>query len=325
MMRRREFIMLLGGTAAAWPLAAGAQQTALPVVGWLDSRSSRALPDKFRQGLADMAFVEGRNVAVEYRVADGHPDRLPALAADLVLRRVAVIVAWSGNAALAAKAATQTVPVVFVMGGDPVETGLVASLNRPAGNLTGVAIRGVEIASRRLELLHKLVPAAELLGMLSGPADGPFSQAEARDTQSAARALGVRLLLLNVRSGSDIAAAFAALVEQRAGALLIGGSAALEALSDEIISLAARQTLPTMFFRSSPVSAGGLSSYGPDLADAQHRAGVYTGRILKGERPADLPVDQATRFAFAINLHTAKALGLNVSQDMLSIADEVIE
>jgi putative ABC transport system substrate-binding protein len=326
-MRRREFIAGLAG-AVAWPLGARAQQPALPVIGWLDQGSAgirREFVDAFRLGLAEMGFVEGRNVALEYRYADGYLDRLPARAADLILRRVAVIAAPSGGSAIAAKAATQSTPIVFTMGGDPVAYGLVASLDRPGGNLTGVAILGAEIAAKRLDLLHKLVPNAQSIAMLVGRVDSLYVQAESRDIQSAARALGVRLLLLNARNENDIAAAFSTLIEQKVGALLIGGSVLLDDARDQIISLAARHAIPAMFFWSYSASAGALLSYGPDNADASRQVGSYVGRILKGEKPADLPVVQATKFELAINLRTARALRLDIPPTLLAIADRVIE
>jgi putative ABC transport system substrate-binding protein len=326
-MKRRIFIAGLG-SAAAWPMAARAQRS-LPVVGWLDQRSQMAptdIIDGFRRGLTEMGFFAGRNVTIEYRYGEGRPDRLPVLAADLVGQKVALIVVPSGGeTALAVKAATRTIPIVFVMGNDPVELGLVASLNRPGDNLTGVAILGADIAGKRLELLHKLVPAAELIDMLSGRADNVYNQAETREMQSAARALGVRLLALHAVTSEEIAAAFATLVEQRVGALLIGGSVILDAARELIISLAARHAIPTMFFYSTSVTAGGLLSYGPDFVDANRHAGIYTGRILKGEKPGELPVVRSAKFELVINLQIAKQLGLSIPPTLLALADRVIE
>jgi putative ABC transport system substrate-binding protein len=332
-LRRREFIAGLGG-AAAWPLAARAQQrTALPVVGWLHTRPGvpgRQIFDAFRGGLAEIGFLEGREVTVEYHTAEGHLEQLPSLAADLVRRRVAVILAQTGDSALAAEAATRTIPVVFIIGSDPVELGLVPSLNRPGGNLTGVAFLGVEVAAKRLELLHKLVPAAESIAMLSGPADSVYNQAEAvtqaevRNVQSAARTLGLRLLLSNATTESEIAAAFATFVERQAGAVLVSGSVQLVPKTDQIISLATRYALPTMFVYGE-AREGGLLSYGPVVSEIVRQAGSYTGRILKGEKPADLPVMQSTRFEFIINLKTARALRLEIPPLLLALADEVIE
>ena len=305
-MIRREFITLLGG-AAAWPLVARAQQQTKPTIGWLDIRPgvpSRDYIDGFRRGLAEIGFVEGRDVTVEYHTADGHLERLPSLADDLVRRRVAVIFANSGDSALAAKAATPTIPVVFGAGADPVELGLVASLNRPGGNLTGVATLTAEIAAKRLELLHKLLPAADLIAILSGSAD-VNSQAEVRNVQSAARTLGLRLLLFNVTTDSEIEAAFATLVERQAGAVLVSGSVQLVPRTDKIISLAGRYALPTMFVYDSGVREGGLLSYGPVVSEIIRLAGTYTGRILKGEKPADLR--QIASRSSSMSSKTAKA------------------
>jgi putative tryptophan/tyrosine transport system substrate-binding protein len=328
-MRRREFI---AGIGAAWLIelhAARAQQPAVPTIGVLDLRPPSApqtnFVDPFRRGLAEAGFVEGRNVAIEIHSAEGRGDRLPALAANLALRRVALIFAPTGSAAMAAKEATRTIPVVFAMGGDPVETGLVASLNHPGGNLTGIAILGAEIATKRLDLLRKLVPAASSMAMLSGPANLSFNLAEARYMQAAARVFGVPVLLLHAGTEREITQAFASLVEQKVGALLIGASVTLDAASDQIIALAAHHGIPTMFFNRSSVLAGALLSYGPDGPDANRQAGVYAGRILKGENPADLPVQQPTKFELVLNLKTAKALGLTIPPNLLAIADEVIE
>jgi len=325
-LRRREFIAGLGG-AAVWPLAARAQQSAMPVIGWLSTQPGvwpRLVIDTFRRGLAEIGFLEGRDVTIEYHTAEGHLEQLPALVADLVRRRVAVILALTGDSALAAKAATPTIPVVFIISGDPVGLGLVSSLNRPGGNLTGVAALVAEIAAKRLELLHKLVPAAESIAMFSGPAAEASSQAEVRNAQSAARALGLRLLLFNVATDSEVAAAFATLVERQAGAVLVGGSVQLIPRYDQIISLAARYTLPTMFVYGN-AREGGLLSYGPVVSEYIRLVGAYTGRILKGEKPADLPVQLATRFEFVINLKTARALRLEIPPLLLALADEVIE
>jgi putative ABC transport system substrate-binding protein len=281
--------------------------------------------------LAEIGFLEGRDVTIEYPTADGHLEQLPSLAADLVRRRVAVIVASTGEAALAVKAATRTIPVVFIIGTDPVGLGLVASLNRPGGNLTGVAVLLAEIAGKRLELLHKLVPAVETIAMLSGPADSSYNQAEAtsqeetRNVQSAARALGLRLLLSNATTESEIAAAFTTLVERQAGAVFVGSSVQLIPRTDQIISLAARYALPTIFVYGRIAREGGLLSYGPVVSEYVRLVGAYTGRVLKGEKPADLPVQLQTRFEFVINLKTARALGLEISPLLLALADEVIE
>ena len=327
-MRRREFIAGLSG-ALAWPLAARAQQQAIQAVGVLHEGPPGAAANDTTigliQGLAEMGFVEGRNVIVEHRFAEGNLERLPSLAAEMVLQNRAVIAAPGTNSAIAAKAATRTVPIVFDIGSDPVELGLVVSFNRPGGNLAGTAALGTEISPRRLELLHRLVPRADVIAMLVGSVDLPYDQAEIRDLQSASRALGVRLLLLAASSKADIAAAFATLAEQSAGALLVGGAVALANARDQIISLAARHSIPTMFYYASDVGAGGLISYGPDLPELYRQTGIYIGRILKGEKPADLPVQRPTRFKLMINLNAARAIGLEIPPDVLALADEVIE
>jgi putative tryptophan/tyrosine transport system substrate-binding protein len=328
-MRRRDFIAGLG-LVGAWPLVARAQQpsTAVPVVGWLDGQSpetSRELLPAFRKGLAETGYVEGRNVIIEYRWAENDNDRLSALAADLVRRDVAVIVANQTSSALTAKAATQTIPIVFRIGSDPVALGLVASLNRPTGNLTGVALFGAEIAPKRLALLHELVPAIASIAMLVNPANPNYAQAETKDLQSAAHVLGVRVLVLNGGTESDIAAAFATLVEQKVSALLMSGDSFFATARQQILSLAARYAIPTMFENRAYVAAGGLLSYGTDRRDVDRQVGLYAGRILKGEKPADLPVVQPTKFDLVINLKTAKALGLTIPETLLATADEVIQ
>jgi putative ABC transport system substrate-binding protein len=327
MIRRREFIAGLGGVAA-WPLTALAQQQTKPTVIWLTL--GPGLPpleavEAFRRGLAQVGFSEGRDVTVQYLNADGKAERLPALAADVVNRRPAAIFAATGPAALAAKAATQTIPIIFGVGADPVEQGLVASLNHPGGNLTGVANLVTEIASKRLELLHKVLPATQSIAFLTGPADIPNSQVETRLMQSAARTLGLRLQVINVTPDTEIAPIFATLVEQQIGAIVVSGSVIVRAKRDQILTLAARYGLPTMFSFSRDARAGGLLSYGTDPLDVARQEGVYTGRILRGEKPGDLPVVQPTKFEFVINLRTAKALGFQIPADVLALADEVIE
>jgi putative tryptophan/tyrosine transport system substrate-binding protein len=326
-MNRREFIAGLG-SAAVWPAAARAQQQTKPTICWLGVQPGpplREMVEAFRRGLAEVGFSEGRNVTVEYHTVDGHLERLPMLATDLVNRRPAAIVAPTGASALAAKEATRAIPIIFVAGNDPVALGLVASLNRPGGNLTGSAGLGAELAAKRLELLHKVVPAAEPIAMLVGPADSPYNEAETKVMRSAARVLGLDLLVLNVTTDGEVAAAFAAMAERRVGAILAGGSVVVRSRRDQIISLAARFAIPIMFYSSLEVRKGALLSYGHDTIESYHQVGVYTGRVLKGEKPADLPVVQPTKFDLAINLITAKALGLTIPETLLATADEVIQ
>jgi putative ABC transport system substrate-binding protein len=326
----RDFITLLSG-AAVWPLTARAQQTGkLPTIGWLDSSGRTPLESRaaFDRGLAEAGYVVGRNVDIEYRSAENDNDRLRPLAAEFVRRQVAVIVPTSGTAAQAAKAVTRTIPIVFNMGGDPVEDGLVASLNRPGGNMTGVTILVGEIAAKRFELLHELVPKAQSIAVLvrAGPDSSDLSRADLKSFQSAALALGVRLLQVNAITESDIAGALANAVQQRAGALLVRGAGVFNvAQAPQIISLANRYALPTMFSTSNAVAAGALASYGTDALESYRQMGIYTGRILKGEKPGDLPVVQPTKFELAINLKTAKVLGITVPPTLLVAADKVIE
>ena len=325
-MQRREFITLLGGAAAALPLAVRAQQPAMPVVGFLRSTSladSTHLVTAFRVGLKETGFVEGQNVAIEYRYAEGHNDRLPALVADLIDRRVAVIV---GNnlATRAAKAATSTVPIVFAYGGDPVLDGFVASLNRPGGNVTGVVfIEGV-LGAKRLELLRQIVPKATTIAMLVNP-NTAETVAERRDVQAAAQALGLQLIIRDVSSDRDIETAFATFVQRGAGALLVGTGAFTYFHRERLIALAARHALPASYGLREFADAGGLMSYSASITGAYHQAGIYAGRVLKGEKPADLPVMQSTKFEFVINLKTAKTLGLEVPAQLLALTDDVIE
>ena len=327
MIGRREFITLLGG-AATWPVAARAQQPAMPVIGFLGDGSLETRRDylaTFLRGLAETGYVEGRNVTIEYRWAEDRSDRLPDLIADLVRRQVAVLVPTNTASAIAAKAATATIPIVFFLGSDPVQIGLVGSLNRPVGNITGVTGLSGELAAKRFELLREVVPAATLIAYLIKP-DNPFADSESRVVQAAAGAFGLRLLTLTASNPYEIESAFESLPQRQAGALLVSADQFFDASQrDQIVALAARNRIPTMFGRREAAAAGGLISYGPDFADAYRQVGVLTGRILKGEKPADLPVQQATRVWLTINLKTAKALGITFPITLLGRADEVIE
>jgi len=323
---RRKFLATLGG-AAAWPLAARAQQPAMPVVGLLHpSSTDTSRLRAFRQGLKDAGFIEGENVAIEYRSADDQTDRLPALAAELVQRRVAVIAAIGGiPSALAAKAATTTIPIVCLVGIDPVRLGLVASLARPGGNLTGINILSTELASKRLELLRALVPGATRIAVLVDPTNAAGTDSTLRDVGAAARALGLQIQVLNASTSLELDAAFAALVSERSDALLVGSTPFLFDRRVQLAQLAARHAVPAIYQDRHHAGVGGLMSYGASLVDAYRHVGVYTGRILKGAKPADLPVVQSTRFELVINVPTARMLGLNVPQALLATADEVIE
>jgi putative ABC transport system substrate-binding protein len=324
-MRRREFITLLGG-AAAWPIAAHGQQRALALVGLLISgtpRDDREI-DAIRQGLKDAGYIEGRNLAIKYRSADGRFDRLPALAADLVADPAAAIIALAPPAALAAKAATATIPIVFATGADPVELGLVSSLNRPGGNVTGVTFFVNTLGAKRLELLHELVPSAIVIAFLINPGN-PTSESQIRDARAAAHALGVELLILNASGERDIDAAFASLIQQRANGMVVGADSFFISRRDQLVGLAARHALPAIYFLREFADIGGLISYGASITDAYRLTGGYAGRILKGEKPADLPIQQTVKFESAINLKTAKALGLQIPDKLLVGADEVIE
>jgi len=323
-VNRRAFITLLGG-AAGWPLAAHGQQQ-LPVIGFLRSTTASGfehLETALRHGLDEEGFVEGRNVVIEYRYADNQRDRLPALVDDLIRRSVAVIVG-NHNAALAAKAATTAVPIVVVTGADPVRDHLVASLNRPEANVTGVSFLAAELGAKRLELLHQLVPKATTIAVLINP-NSPDTEAERKEVQAAARTVGQELIIFDVRSDRDIETAFATFVQHGAGALLDGTGAFMFSHRERIVALAARHAIPAIYNLREFVAAGGLMSYAPSITDAYRQVGIYAGRILKGEKPADLPVMQSTKFEFVINLKTAKALGLEVPDRMLALADEVIE
>jgi len=327
-MKRRTFIAGLG-SAAAWPvMARGQQPPALSVIGYLDSQSADAVYKNFivpfLQGLKESGYVEGQNVAVEYRFAEIQYDRLPALAADLVLRRVAVIVASGTLASLAAKAATKTIPIVFTVGTDPVALGLVASLNRPGANVTGSAALVSDLSPKQLQLLHELLPNAGLLGVLADPAF-PDTQSVIIDLQAAGRTLGLQLVVVNARTESDLETAFATFSQQRVGAVLVGQSGLYSQRVEQLAALAIHHALPTIFPYREDALAGGLMSYGSSHGYASHQAGIYTGRILKGDKPADLPVQQVTKIELVINLKTAKALGLTIPETLLATADEVIQ
>ena len=326
-MTRREFITLLGGAAAAWPLAAWAQQPPMPVIGFMSSRSADAgsvVAAAFRQGLHDAGYVADRNVAIEYRWAAGQVDRLPAMAAELVSRPVSVIAVFGTVPARAAQAASTTIPIVFMTADDPVTVGLVANLNRPGGNVTGVSFVSATLGTKRLELLRSLAPKADLIAVLLDPASTE-SQNQSRDVQEAGRALGQRVVVLNAGTAGEIDVAFMILVEQRVGALLVSGSPTFGSRHKQLVALAARHALPTMYATREYTAAGGLISYGASIFDAYRQAAIYVGRILKGDRPSDLPVLRPTKFELVINLKTARALGLDVPDRLLALADDVIE
>jgi putative tryptophan/tyrosine transport system substrate-binding protein len=325
-MKRREFIAFLGG-AAAWPVIARAQQPAMPLIGMLHSQtqdSEAARIAAIQEGLKEVGFVAGRNVAIEHRFADGHNERLPMLAAELVQLRINVIFANTTPPALAAKAATATIPIVFVTGADPVELGLVSSLNRPGANVTGVTVLSNKLVAKRLQLLCDLIPGNAPIGMLAAQ-NNPNTENDVKDAVAAANALGRALHVVEVTPGGDIGAAVAALVRQHVGALFVAPQADFRIWRQQLLALAERHALPTTFSSSDHVTAGGLMSYGPDQMASYRDAGVYTGRILKGEKPADLPVMQATKFEFVINLKTAKALGLTIPPPLFTLATNVIE
>ncbi len=326
-MRRREFIALAGG-AAAWPLVARAQQPAMPMVGYMHggTRDYETLrhADAFRQGLSETGYIENQNITIEYRWAEDHYDRLPGLAADLVRRKVTVIAAAGTPAALAAKAATAVIPIVFETAGDPGTLGLVASLNRPGGNITGVTQLSSELVAKRLGLLHDLIPTAKIIGLLVNQKD-PRAETQSRDMQEAAQALGLQIHILNASTEGEIDAAFAGLVQVQAGALIVGTGTFFNARREQLVALAARHRVPAIYQYRLFVTVGGLMSYGPSITDAYRLAGNYSGRVLKGEKPADLPVARPTKFELVINLKTANALGLNIPPGVLAIADEVIE
>jgi putative tryptophan/tyrosine transport system substrate-binding protein len=326
-MRRREFISLLGGAAVGWPLAARAQQPAMPLVGFLHSGAQDTwapMVGAFRRGLSESGYAEGRNIAIEYRWAKGQYDQLPAMAADLVRRNATVVAALGPPAALAAKAATSTVPIVFVSGSDPVRAGLVASFNQPGGNVTGVYVLLTGLEGKRLGLLRDLVPQASLIGMLINPRS-PDAEAQSRALQGAARAVGQEVLVVEASNDGEVDAAFAALKERRAGALVVAADVFFTARRERIVALAARYAIPTIYELREFVVVGGLMSYGTSLVDGYYRGGLYVSRILGGAKASDLPIVQSAKFELAINLKTAKALGLEVAPGLSAIADEVIE
>jgi putative ABC transport system substrate-binding protein len=323
-MKRRMFIAGLG-SAAAWPLVARAQQPAMPVIGYLGAGTSdSSATPAFHRGLGETGYVEGRNVMLEYRYAEGQYDRLPGLAADLVRRRVSLIAATPSPAAMAAKAATTTIPIVFTSGFDAARIGLVASFSRPGGNVTGISYLSGTLGSKRLELLHQLAPNADLIAMLVNP-DNANTQPEREDVETAARTLGQKLTIVVASTESELDQAFTTLIQRQARALLVGADPFFVFRRSQIVALAARHMVPTIYANRIYVDVGGLIAYGANVAEQLHQMGVYAGRILKGEKPADLPVMQPTRFDFVINLKTAKALGLTVPETLLATADQVIE
>jgi putative ABC transport system substrate-binding protein len=328
-VRRRTFITLLGGAATAWPLAARAEQATTPVIGFIDSRFPEAVVDRlrrFRQGLKDSGYAEGENVAIEYRWAENQMDRLPELAADLVRRRVSVVVASGGMAVnFAAKAATTTIPVLFLAGEDPIRVGLVSSLARPDGNLTGINFFNTELAAKELELLRELVPGAARIAVLVNPNAESNTEATLRDVDAAARTIGVQIRVLNANTSRDIDAAFEAIARERPEAMFVAQSPFLNARRVQLVQLAARHAIPTSYSGREFTEIGGLMSYGSDIADAYRQVGAYAGRILKGAKPSDLPVVQASKFELVINAQTARMLGLEVRPGLLARADEVIE
>jgi putative ABC transport system substrate-binding protein len=326
-VRRRDFIKVIAGSAVPWPLTARAQQPAMPVIGFVSVASAKGgyAPhlSAFLKGLSEAGFVDGRNVAIEYRWAEGRSDLLPAMVADLVHRQVAVIAATSTPAALAAKATTTTIPTVFTTSGDPVRLDLVTSLSRPGGNVTGVTQTNAEIAPKRLQLLHELVPAASVIALLVNPANPNL--AGSKELQAAAHTLGLKLHVLNASSETDFDGVFAKLIQLRVGGLVIGGDPLFTNRSEQLAALTVRHAVPAIFQNRDFAVAGGLLSYGADFRDAYRLAGNYTGRILRGDKPADLPVQQATKVELYINLKTAKALGVNIPNTLIGRADEVIE
>jgi putative ABC transport system substrate-binding protein len=327
-MRRRDFVTLLGGSAIAWPLAVQAQQAAMPVIGYLGIRSAESDASRLtglRRGLNETGYVEGRNLTIEYRWGGNQPDRLAALVAELIQMRVAVIVTPGLLSTLAAKAATTTIPIVFGVGADPVQHGLVASLNRPGGNLTGFNQFGIELVAKGLALLHELVPSTTTIGLLGNPNNSLIDELVTRDALAAAPAIGIRIQILKATTDREIDAAFESLVQARTGALLVGNDAFFNSRIEQVVALAAHHAIPVMYASPEFIVAGGLISYGTSLTEAYRQLGLYAGRILKGVKPADLPVIQASKFELVINLKTATALGLAIPAKLLALADQVIE
>jgi putative ABC transport system substrate-binding protein len=327
-MNRREFITLVGGAAAAWPLAARAQQPAMPAIGFLDSRLPDALTDRlrgFREGLKDTGYVEGENVAIVYRLAENQDDRLPELAADLVRRRVAVIATAGTPSTFAAQAATKTIPVVFLVGDDPVRLGLATSLSRPGGNMTGINVFNSEVTAKRLELLRELVPNLVRIAVLVNPADATLTETQLKGVNAAAGAMGLQIEVFNANTSAEIDAAFETMGRERPDAVLVGTTAFLNGRRVQLTHLATFHRLPAIYALRDYAEAGGLMSYGSNIVDGFHQVGLYTGRILKGAKPADLPVVQANKFELVINVQTARMLGLNLSDRLLAVADAVIE
>jgi len=326
-MRRREFITLIGGAAAAWPLAARAQQSAIPVIGYVSSLTqaiSVRVDAAFRRGLSDMGYVEGQNVSIQYRWITDRYDALPAMAADLVQRQVAAIIALGPPAVLAAKAATQTIPIVFVTGADPLKFGFVASFNNPGGNVTGIWLVLTALAEKRLQLLHDVLPKAQLVGLLVNPAS-PVAEPQKREAEAAARALGVKLTVLSAAAESDFDQVFTDLAQQRADALFVSADPFFFSKRERLVALAAQHAIPTIYELREFAEAGGLMSYGTVISDGYYKGGNYIGQILKGTKPADLPVEQVNNFEMIINQKTAKTLSLTVPPSLLALADEVIE
>jgi putative ABC transport system substrate-binding protein len=327
-MRRREFIKVIAASAAAWPIAARAQQAPIPVVGFINAASAQNYTRQlaaFLKGLGESGYVDGRNVAVEYRWAEGQNDRLPAMAADLVHRQVAVMAATSTPAALAAKAATTTIPIIFELGSDPVELGLVASLSRPGGNVTGVIQWNIEVAPKRLEVLHELLPTARVMALLVDPTDPTNAKTTVSEVSAAAKTFGLQLHVLNASNENDFTGVFAKLIQLGAGGLVVGGGAFFVSHEKQLAALTVRHAVPAASEHREFAAAGGLLSYGSDITDAYRLTGIYTGRILRGDKPAELPVQRATKVELYINLKTAKALGLSVPPALQARADEMIE